>query len=87
MHNKPFAPLTLDFTFKRVFATEKNKHILISLINAFLSEKLESPLKEVLLINTVQPPQTEEHRGAIFDLHCEDTLGIQPYSRVGRYTA
>jgi len=75
MHSKPFAPLTLDFTFKRAFATEKNKHILISLINAFLSEKLESPLKEVLLINTVQPPQTEEHRGAIFDLHCEDTLG------------
>jgi predicted transposase/invertase (TIGR01784 family) len=75
MHNKPFAPLTLDFMFKRAFATEKNKHILISLINSFLSEKMENPLKEVLLINTVQPPKTGEHRGAIFDLHCEDTLG------------
>jgi len=75
MTSKPFAPLTLDFMFKRAFATEKNKHILISLINTFLSEKMENPLKEVFLINTVQTPKTAEHRGAIFDLHCEDKLG------------
>jgi predicted transposase/invertase (TIGR01784 family) len=72
---KPFAPLTLDFMFKRAFATEKNRHILVSLINSFLGEKMECPLKEVFLISTVQPPKTGEHRGAIFDLHCQDAMG------------
>jgi hypothetical protein len=57
---KPFAPLTLDFMFKRAFATEKNKHILIPLINSFLGEKLECPVKEVTLTNTVYAPKTEE---------------------------
>jgi predicted transposase/invertase (TIGR01784 family) len=72
---KPFAKLTVDFMFKRAFKKKKNKHILISLINSFLGEKIEHPLEEVILINTVQPPKTEELRGAIFDLHCEDTMG------------
>jgi predicted transposase/invertase (TIGR01784 family) len=74
-HKKPFAKLTIDFMFKRAFATEKNKHILISLINSFLGEKMECPVKEVTLANTVQTPKTEELRGAIFDLHCKDTQG------------
>jgi predicted transposase/invertase (TIGR01784 family) len=72
---KPFAPLTLDFMFKRAFATEKNKHILIPLINSFLGEKMEHPIEEVILLNAVQTPKTEELRGAIFDLHCKDSLG------------
>jgi predicted transposase/invertase (TIGR01784 family) len=74
-HKNVFASLMLDFTFKRTFGTEKNKHILISLINAFLGEKMKNPIKDVILINTVQTPKTKELRGAVFDLHCEDTAG------------
>ncbi|MDR2731759.1 MAG: Rpn family recombination-promoting nuclease/putative transposase [Fibromonadaceae bacterium] len=74
-HQNVFAPLTMDFMFKRAFGTEKNKHILISLINTFLGRKMKYPVEDVILINTVQTPKTEELRGAVFDLHCQDTQG------------
>jgi len=42
-----FAPLTLDSTFKKAFASERSKNLLLFLLNAFLAEKLKRPIKEV----------------------------------------
>jgi predicted transposase/invertase (TIGR01784 family) len=72
---KTYAPLVIDFTFKRVFATEEHKHLLISLIDTFLGEYLEAPIKDVAVLNTTQMAKTRRKRSSVFDLHCEDTLG------------
>jgi hypothetical protein len=72
---KTFAPLVIDFTFKRVFATEGHKHLLISLIDSFLGDYLEAPLKDVTVLNSTQMAKTRSQRSSVFDLHCEDMLG------------
>jgi len=70
-----FAPLTLDFTFKKAFASERSKNLLLFLLNAFLAEKLKSPIKEVRLVRNEMQGKTRRNRGSIFDVSCEDKSG------------
>ena len=72
-----FAPLTLDFTFKKAFANEQSKELLLFLLNTFLAEKLKSPIKEVTLINNEQLGKTRLNRNAIFDVYCRDATGTR----------
>jgi hypothetical protein len=44
-----FAQLTLDFPFKKAFATEKDKDMLITLLNASLGGKLAHPITDVVI--------------------------------------
>jgi len=70
-----FAPLTLDFTFKKAFANERSKNLLLFLLNAFLAEKLKYPIKEVRLVRNEMLGKTRRNRGSIFDVSCEDENG------------
>jgi hypothetical protein len=46
-----FASLTFDATFKRAFATEPNKDLLVFLLNTFLKKVLKQPICDVTIIN------------------------------------
>ncbi|GHV12289.1 hypothetical protein AGMMS49938_04550 [Fibrobacterales bacterium] len=72
-----FAPLTLDFTFKKAFAGEKDKDLLAFLLNIFLERVLASPIADVKIIHTSQLGKTRKNRSAIFDIHCEDASGAR----------
>jgi hypothetical protein len=72
-----FAPLTLDFTFKKAFASEQCKDLLLFLLNTFLEKVLKEPIKDVNIIHTVQTGKTRRNRGAVFDVHCEDASGAR----------
>jgi len=72
-----FAPLTLDFTFKKAFASEQSTGLLLFLLNTFLAEKLKSPIKEVSIINNEQLGKTRFSRNAVFDVYCEDAAGAR----------
>jgi predicted transposase/invertase (TIGR01784 family) len=72
-----FAPLTLDFTFKKAFANEQCTELLLFLLNTFLAEKLKSPIKEVSIINNEQLGKTRTNRNAIFDVNCKDATGAR----------
>ena len=72
-----FAPLTLDFTFKKAFASKQSTELLLFLLNTFLAEKLQSPIKEASIISGEQLGRTRHNRNAIFDVYCEDASGTR----------
>jgi predicted transposase/invertase (TIGR01784 family) len=72
-----FAPLTLDFTFKRAFANEQSTELLLFLLNTFLGRVLKEPIIDVKVIHTVQLGKTRKKRGAVFDIQCEDASGAR----------
>jgi predicted transposase/invertase (TIGR01784 family) len=72
-----FAPLTLDFTFKKAFANERCTELLLFLLNTFLERVLKEPIKNVKVVYTEQPGKTRRNRGAMFDIHCEDASGTR----------
>jgi predicted transposase/invertase (TIGR01784 family) len=71
----PYAQLTLDWSFKRVFATPGHEHLLARLISSFLDGHLAAPIKTVTVLNTTYTAKTRKQRSAVFDLHCEDAKG------------
>jgi len=77
LENPKFAPLTLDFTFKKAFANEQCKDLLLFLLNTFLKRVLKKPIKDVKIIHTALLGRTKRKRGAVFDVHCEDTAGAR----------
>jgi predicted transposase/invertase (TIGR01784 family) len=72
-----FAPLTLDFTFKKAFANEQCTELLLFLLNTFLNRVLKEPIVDVKVIHTVQLGRTMRKRGAVFDIQCEDASGAR----------
>jgi len=46
-----YADLTLDLPFKKAFASEEDKELLIALLNAFLEKKLKQPITDVVIKN------------------------------------
>ncbi|MCL2101222.1 MAG: Rpn family recombination-promoting nuclease/putative transposase [Fibromonadales bacterium] len=77
MHHPRFAQLTLDFTFKKVFASEsrQSRKFLISLIESFLGEYLQGKIKKIQLLPNERGGKSRKHRAAVFDLHCTDNNG------------
>jgi len=75
--NPKFAPLTLDFTFKKAFANEQCKDLLLFLLNTFLKRVLKKPIRDVKIIHTALLGRTKKKRGAVFDVHCEDASGAR----------
>jgi len=70
-----YAKLTLDFAFKKAFASESDKDLLIALLNAFLERKLACPITDVLIKNPYIQGQTFDNRDAILDIRCQDSDG------------
>jgi len=72
-----YAPFTLDFTFKKAFANEQCKDLLLFMLNTFLERVLKKPITDVKIIHTVQLGKTRKNRGAVFDMQCEDASGTR----------
>jgi hypothetical protein len=74
---KRYAPLFIDFIFKRVLAedTKASKALLISLIESFLGEFLQAKIEDLTQLPTERRNRTMKQRAAVFDLHCKDSNG------------
>jgi predicted transposase/invertase (TIGR01784 family) len=70
-----FAQLTLDFPFKKTFASEGDEDILIALLNVFLERKLAHPITQVVIQNPYIQGQTKANRDAHLDIRCRDSEG------------
>lgn len=64
-----------DFAFKRIFGSEKNKDILIALLNSVLKNQLNCPIKEVTFLNPTQDPEVAAKKQSIVDILCQDVYG------------
>jgi predicted transposase/invertase (TIGR01784 family) len=62
-----------DFAFKKIFATEENKALLIAFLNDILPH--EETIMNVQYLPTEQLGYVEEDRKAIFDIYCTDANG------------
>jgi len=70
-----YADLTQDFVFKKAFASEQDKELLINLLNAFLERKLKHPITDVTIKNPYIQGETLKNRYSIVDIRCKDTEG------------
>ena len=66
-----------DMAFKRIFGTEKNKDILIAMLNAVLKNQLHNPIKEIDFLNPVQHPEVLGSKQSIVDVLCRDEDGCK----------
>ena len=66
-----------DVAFKKIFGEEKNKDILVKLINEVLKGQLHSPIKDVRMIVPTLPPVIEAQKQSIVDILCYDQDGCQ----------
>jgi predicted transposase/invertase (TIGR01784 family) len=70
-----YADLTQDLVFKKAFASEQDKELLISLLNAFLERKLRHPIADVTVKNPYIQGETLKNRDSIVDIRCKDAEG------------
>jgi predicted transposase/invertase (TIGR01784 family) len=70
-----YADLTQDLVFKKAFASEMDKELLISLLNAFLERKLNHPITDVTIKNPYIQGETLKNRDSIVDIRCKDAEG------------
>ncbi|MEM9569662.1 MAG: Rpn family recombination-promoting nuclease/putative transposase [Bacteroidota bacterium] len=66
-----------DTAFKRIFGTEKNSDILISMLNAVLKNQLHKPIKQIKFLSPVQEPEVAGSKQSIVDVLCEDKDGCK----------
>ena len=64
-----------DVAFKRLFGTEKNKEILIALVNAVLGNQFHQPIVDVSFLKTYQDPEHKARKQSIVDVLCKDQDG------------
>ncbi|GAA4833593.1 Rpn family recombination-promoting nuclease/putative transposase [Algivirga pacifica] len=63
-----------DYGFKKLFASERHKNLLIDFLNELLIGK-ESNIKDITYLKNEQEGAGEEDRKAIFDIFCENEEG------------
>ena len=66
-----------DFAFKRLFGREKNKDILIKLLNSVLGSQLHKKVVEVTFLRSEQDPEVLSKKQSIVDVLCQDQDGCQ----------
>ncbi len=66
-----------DFAFKRIFGEERNKDILIEMINAVLGSQLHRKVVDVELLKTQLEAETMVAKQSIVDVLCKDQDGCQ----------
>lgn len=67
----------VDYAFKRVFGHEKNKDLLIHLLNAVLDPPPGEAVTEVELINPFSPKDAPDDKQTILDIRAKDQGGRQ----------
>ena len=66
-----------DVAFKKIFGTDKNKDILIAMLNAVLKSQLHTPLTHLRFLSPLQEPEAMAKKQSIVDVLCEDAEGSQ----------
>jgi len=66
-----------DVAFKRLFGTDKNKDILITLLNVVLKSQLHRKIVEVIFLSPIQEPKALAKKQSIVDVLCKDEDGCQ----------
>jgi len=61
-----------DVAFKRIFGTEKNKDILISMLNAVVGNQLHTPIHEITFLSPFQEPEAWAQKQSVVDVLCKD---------------
>ena len=65
------------FAFKRLFGVEKNKDILMELLNCVLKRQLHQHVVEVTFLPPVLDPEIFSQKQSIVDVLCKDQDGCQ----------
>jgi predicted transposase/invertase (TIGR01784 family) len=65
--------LLTDFGFKRIFAQDECKPLLIHLLNAIFGNRVK--IKDILYLQTEQLGKRKEERRAIYDIYCKSDRG------------
>ena len=73
MSGKFISPYT-DYGFKKLFGTEENKDLLISLLNSLISDKAD-PITDLTYKNVEQIGRAIKQRASYFDVYCETQSG------------
>jgi predicted transposase/invertase (TIGR01784 family) len=77
MFRRPvFADPKTDFTFHRIFGSDKHKVALLGFLNDILSLDDEHRIVDVTFLDPVQRPKVEELKLSIVDVKCKDVRGI-----------
>ncbi len=71
-----FADPKTDFTFHRIFGSEKHKSALIGFLNDILQLDDAHRILEVTFLDPTQRPKVEELKLSIVDVKCKDARGI-----------
>ena len=71
-----FADPKTDFTFHRIFGSEKHKPALIGFLNDILALDEEHRVVDVTFLDPTQRPKVEELKLSIVDVKCKDARGI-----------
>ena len=61
-----------DVAFKRIFGQEKNKDILLAMLNAVLAKQIHRPLQEVRFVSPIQAGKTVYQKQSAIDVLCKD---------------
>jgi len=70
-----FADPTNDFAFKKLFADPKNKHMLISFLNAMLERKGDKCIADAIVSDPNNLPLIKGDKHSIVDVRCTDERG------------
>ncbi len=65
----------VDWGFKYLFGTEKNKRNLLGFLNLLL--ELDSPIEELQYLNNESIPDNPDGKECVFDILCSDRYGNQ----------
>ena len=64
-----------DIAFKKIFGSEKNKNILLALLNNVLKNQVQGEIKNATFLPRAQDPETIAKKSSVVDLKCEDKAG------------
>ena len=64
-----------DVAFKRIFGQEKNRDILLAMLNAVLAKQIHRPLQEVHFVSPIQEGKTVYQKQSTIDVLCKDEDG------------
>ncbi|WP_353277795.1 Rpn family recombination-promoting nuclease/putative transposase [Wolbachia endosymbiont (group A) of Agelastica alni] len=66
-----------NYTFRRIFGTEKNKDILIHFLNDILGRTGEAKIEDVAFLSPIQDPEIAAKKESIVDVLCRDSTGVR----------
>ncbi len=66
-----------DYAFKRLFGEERNKDILLGMLNSVLIDQVHKPIVDVEFLKTIQEPETAAAKQSIVDVLCKDQDGCR----------